>query len=448
MTFSINLPRCKPKTIEIPVFINDSRVNGLLDTGSAENFISKGFVETSELMPVFLPIFQTTEIANGEMVEINEEINLSFKLENDKNNLYMSKLYVLHNPNKQAILGMRFLIENEAVINLKEGYISLDGSEYEIDVGIVENRIDNEIVAETKTYSLDEFKNNIFNLIRTVKKSNPVCGKIPNVYHKINLIGKFTLIKKEYPVPQSMYDSVKLHLNDLISHEIIQEKNTDFVSPAFVLRKSNGKLRLVVDYRHLNSITKKTNQFTPNMYELLGKLKGSKIYSTIDLNQGYYQIPISENDIEKTGFEILNRTYVFNRILFVLCNAPATFQRAMNSLFSNVKNSIVYLDDILVYTSNTEDHYKTLKEVFKIITNNNISVNFEKSNFLQNKISFLGHLIDENGIKPNISKIENIDLENVTTKRKLQRMLGILNWYIPFIKDISNKLSTIYGLLK
>ncbi|KAG0434999.1 Retrovirus-related Pol polyprotein from transposon 17.6 [Dictyocoela muelleri] len=98
----------------------------------------------------------------------------------------------------------------------------------------------------------------------------------------------------EYPVPQSMYERVKSHLKDLISHNIIEEFDTEFISSAFVLKKNDGKFRQVLDYRDLNSITRKAHQYTPNMYELLIRLKVSKIYSTIDLNQGYYQIPIAE----------------------------------------------------------------------------------------------------------------------------------------------------------
>ncbi|KAG0442207.1 Retrovirus-related Pol polyprotein from transposon 17.6 [Dictyocoela muelleri] len=111
-----------------------------------------------------------------------------------------------------------------------------------------------------------------------MKKSNPKCGKIPNVYHYIDLTHKFNTIKRKYPVPQSMQMSVKAHLNELISHNIIKVADTDFVSLVFVIKKNNGKPKLVVDYRHLNIITKRTHQFTTNMYELLGKLKNSKFY--------------------------------------------------------------------------------------------------------------------------------------------------------------------------
>ncbi|KAG0440413.1 Retrovirus-related Pol polyprotein from transposon opus [Dictyocoela muelleri] len=127
---------------------------------------------------------------------------------------------------------------------------------------------------------------------------------------------------REYPVPIGMQDEVLSHLEPLIKNEINSEQETNYISPAFIIKKKNGKIRLVVDYRYLNSITKKVNQFTHNMFELLGKLKESKFFSSIDLNRGYYQIAIEDNDIEKTGFKIMNITFVFRRMPFGLCNAP------------------------------------------------------------------------------------------------------------------------------
>ncbi|KAG0442206.1 Retrovirus-related Pol polyprotein from transposon 17.6 [Dictyocoela muelleri] len=101
----------------------------------------------------------------------------------------------------------------------------------------------------------------------------------------------------------------------------------------------------------------------------------------------------------------------------------------MNSLFRNVKNTFVCLDDILVHSWTLEDHYQTLKQVFKIIGDNNISVNFEKSKFLQGEVIFLSHHIDENGIRPNISKIDNISLNDITTKKKLPK--SAWNTFVP-----------------
>ncbi|KAG0437141.1 Transposon Ty3-G Gag-Pol polyprotein [Dictyocoela muelleri] len=107
------------------------------------------------------------------------------------------------------------------------------------------------------------------------------------------------------------------------------------ISPAFIIKNKNGELRLVVYYRYLNSIKKKVHQITPNLYEILSRHKGANIFSTIDLNNGYYQIQIDENDLIKTGFVIMNKTYVFRRMPCGLCNAPATFQQATNKIFKD-----------------------------------------------------------------------------------------------------------------
>ncbi|KAG0420675.1 Retrovirus-related Pol polyprotein from transposon 17.6 [Dictyocoela roeselum] len=220
-----------------------------------------------------------------------------------------------------------------------------------------------------------------------------------------------------------MQDEVAEYLKTLSENDIIEEKDSTFISPAFIIKKKNRKLRLVVDYRYLNSITQKTHQFTPNMFELMSKIKQSKVFSTIDLNQVYYQIQITEDDVDKTDFKILNLTFVFKRMPFGLCNAPETFQKTMNTLFKNVENIIIYLDYILIYSQTIEDHYETLNKVFEIMKHNNISVNFEKSEFFKKEIEFLGHIITEKEITQNYLKLINLTFKynNKTTITAINR---------------------------
>lgn len=126
-------------------------------------------MDFSNIIPIPLPTPKTTEVANGSAVSMKEEITLSFRLDKGKNNLNPSKFYVLPNPNIQAILGMRFLAENDAIINLKEGFISLDGFEYEIELGKIENNLDQEIIE--KSCSIRNYENEIFDLIKQIKKT-------------------------------------------------------------------------------------------------------------------------------------------------------------------------------------------------------------------------------------------------------------------------------------
>ncbi|KAG0417798.1 Retrovirus-related Pol polyprotein from transposon 17.6, partial [Dictyocoela roeselum] len=156
--------------------------------------------------------------------------------------------------------------------------------------------------------------------------------------HRIELIKPFNSIKKEYTVPLGMRKDVEIHFNELLNTGIIKERNSDIISPAFVIKKKNGKIRLVVDYRKLNEITKKEHQIIPPISEVFAKLHGSVIFSTIDLNHRYYQIKVAAEDVFKTEFKILNRKFVFLRMPFGLSNAPATFQDAMNKISKGVSN--------------------------------------------------------------------------------------------------------------
>ncbi|KAG0428779.1 Retrovirus-related Pol polyprotein from transposon opus [Dictyocoela muelleri] len=109
---------------------------------------------------------------------------------------------------------------------------------------------------------------------------------------------------------------------ELEKEKIIKQMDTRYLSPAFFVKKSNGKIRLIVDYRNLNKVTVKAHNYRPKISGIFNKLHGCKYFSKIDLNKGFYQIKIKENDIEKVGFRILGKTYAFTRMTFGLTNAP------------------------------------------------------------------------------------------------------------------------------
>ncbi|KAG0442789.1 Retrovirus-related Pol polyprotein from transposon [Dictyocoela muelleri] len=245
---------------------------------------------------------------------------------------------------------MKFFRENDVVIDFKNNMLKIDGAEHKMDTE--DEKIcfaDKEMAEKSQVFNVSDEVFRIKKLVDHFKENNPVTGNIEIFNHKINLIAKFEKIINEYPVPLGIRKEVEDHLNELIKTKIITETNTEYIFPAFIIRKKNGKIRLVVDYRYLNSLTQKTHQYLPKISEILACLKGSKIFSQIDLNQGYYQIKMHPDDICKTGFKILRRTFVFNKMPFGLCNAPTTFQLAMDTILKGIMNIFVYLDDILVF---------------------------------------------------------------------------------------------------
>lgn len=132
---------------------------------------------------------------------------------------------------------------------------------------------------------------------------------------------------------------------------------------------------------------------------------------------------------------------------FGLSNAPRTFQKAMQDMFKDLKFVKVYLDDLLIYSLTEEDHCQHVIVVLERLMKSEVSLNFEKSNFFCKNVVYLGHEISEEGIKPNISNTERI-IEISKSKKQLQRILGLLNWYRPYLESISIKLIELYDLLK
>ncbi|KAG0439193.1 Transposon Tf2-6 polyprotein [Dictyocoela muelleri] len=224
--------------------------------------------------------------------------------------------------------------------------------------------------------------------------------------------------------------------------------DTRYISPAFFVKKSNGKLRLIVDYRNFNKVTTKAHNYRPKISEIFSKLHGCKYFSKIDLNQGFYQIQIKESDIEKTGFRILGKTYVFTRMPFGLTNAPFTFQLALSKIIQDILNSHFYIDDILVAPKSFETHVEDVKTVLKALLLNKVSVNYEKSEFGKTEISYLGHLINQDGTIPEISRLDNLNLKIPKTKKQLERLLGLINWFRPYIPNISEMTASLHDKLK
>ena len=132
---------------------------------------------------------------------------------------------------------------------------------------------------------------------------------------------------------------------------------------------------------------------------------------------------------------------------FGATNAPRTFQRAMNGFFSHLNFVKIYLDDIMIISKNIIDHEKHLKVVFKICKDNNVSINFETSNSLREKVKYLGSDVNKYVIKPDIELVNKHEFKKFTNKKELQRLLGFINYLKPFIKNLSTRIGKLTSKL-
>ena len=234
-------------------------------------------------------------------------------------------------------------------------------------------------------------------------------GFTRSVEHEIDTTGCPIM---QYPRRQPMHLEAKIDemIINLTKAGVIRRCQSPWSAPLVVVGKKDGTIRMCVDYRGLNEITKKESFPMPNVDHLLDSLAGSKYFSSLDLGQAYYQVALQKESQEKTAFSTKEGQFCFNRLPFGLATAPATFQRLMHHMLEGLlfKGAIVYLDDILVYGKDQSEHDQRLREVFSRIRETGLRINPEKCEIYKEKLIFLGHTISQSGIQTNTEKIKSI----------------------------------------
>jgi hypothetical protein len=174
---------------------------------------------------------------------------------------------------------------------------------------------------------------------------------------------------KPYRYSPQQKTEIEKQVQEMLAVGLIQHSTSPFASPVILVKKKDGTWRFCIDYRGLNNITVKNKYPMPIVDELLDELSGSQWFTKLDLRAGYHQIRLVPTDEHKTAFKAHLGLYEFKVMPFGLTNAPATFQSAMNNIFSNMirKCVLVFMDDILIYSPTLEDHLSHLQQVFQLL---------------------------------------------------------------------------------
>ncbi|KAG8819677.1 hypothetical protein FRC17_010364 [Serendipita sp. 399] len=259
--------------------------------------------------------------------------------------------------------------------------------------------------------------------------------------HKIDLVDGAT--PPLGPI-YSLSEAEQIALRDFIAKHLangfIRQSSAPCGAPVLFVKKKNGELRLCVDYRGLNKITKKDRYPLPLIPNLINRLHAAKCFTKFDLRGAYHLVRIAEGDEWKTTFRTRYGSFEFCVVPEGLCNAPATFQRFMNTIFSDLLDVsvIVYLDDILIFSNDPAEHEAAVREVLKRLRKHGLFVKAEKCTFASREVEFLGFICTDEGVKMDDAKVKTIK-EWPTPKnvRDIQSFLGFANFYRRFISDYS-----------
>ena len=252
-----------------------------------------------------------------------------------------------------------------------------------------------------------------------------------------------------------MLEYCKKEIQELLDKKLIRPSNSPWSYATFYVQKNSklerGTPRLVINYKPFNNVLQWIRHPTPNKMDLIKRLYNAAIFSKFDMKYDFWQIQIKEEDKYKTAFTVQFRHYEWNVMSFGLNNAPSEFQNIMNDIFNDhTRFSIVYIDDVLIFSNSIEEHFQHLRIFQKIIKESGLVISAPKRKLFQTQISFLGFEIYQGKIKPIQRAIDfaNKFPDEIKDKNQLQRFLGSLNYVSEFYPNLRTSIKPLFQRLK
>lgn len=276
-------------------------------------------------------------------------------------------------------------------------------------------------------------------------------GEIKNVSVDLVLKENATpIFCKARPVPFALRGAVEAELENLVKNGVIYPvTKSEWCSPIVVVPKSNGNIRICTDFKvTINGWLRTDHYPLPNPDDIFVKIAGAKVFSKIDLTAAYSQLRVSESSQELLTINTHKGLFRYARLPFGITNAGSLFQGTMDKMLFGLEGTMCYLDDILIFSKNTEEMHQKVDAVLKRLSDHGVKVNTSKSEFFKKGLNFLGYRIDDKGIHQTAELTKAITEaprpENVT---QLRSFLGLVNFYQKFLPNLSTLLHPLYRLL-
>ncbi|GKA03667.1 putative reverse transcriptase domain-containing protein, partial [Tanacetum coccineum] len=360
-----------PKVVTGTFLLNNRYATALFDSGADKSFVSTNFSTLIDIKPVGLDTSYEVELADGKVVSTNNVL-IGYTL-NLLNHSFPIDLMIIELGSFDIIIGMDWLSRYDAAIlcGEKKVRIPLEGKTLVIEGNRNNSRL--KIISCIKTQKYIEKGCELFLAHVTEQESKekrledvPVIQDFPEVFPE-DLPGlppprqvefRIDLIPGIAPVARAPYPLAPYEMKELSEKGFIRPSSSPWGAPVLFVKKKDGSFRMCIDYRELNKLTIKNRYPLPRIDDLFDQLQGSSVYSKIDLRSVYHQLRIREEDIPITAFRTRYGHYEFQVMPFGLTNAPEVFMDLMNRVCKPYldKFVIVFIDDILIYSKNKEEH--------------------------------------------------------------------------------------------
>lgn len=428
------------------VKIGDEFLDGLLDSGANVTILGVGCFERVKRWG--LPIVETAgtvRTADGTVRKITSCVDVPYEFEGQ---MHVVRTYLLEHITQALILGTdfwrAFQIEPRSCAMLE----AMETDATDVDSPKVSPVSEPHELNEEQTLRLNESVSRF-----PFSKPDGELNCTTLVQHHIDTGDAAPIKQRQYLMSPYVQAKVEIEIKRLLERGIIERiENPAWLNPVIPVNKSNGGIRLCIDARKLNSVTVKSAYPQQNINRILGRLKGTKFLSALDMNDAFYQIALDEESRPKTAFSIPSLgTFMYSRMPMGLCNSGATLCGLVDRLFGSAfePETFPYLDDFIIATNEFDQHIDTLDRVSAKLNEGELKISATKSKFCMKAIKYLGHILDKDGIKPDPEKIEPIlSYPAPKSVKEVRRLMGMVGWYRRFIKDFSTLTAPITELLK
>ena len=276
-------------------------------------------------------------------------------------------------------------------------------------------------------------------------------GQMKNYEMEIDTGDTGPIHQRQYRMSPGETQALKEICESMEKQGLLRKSKSPWSSPVILVKKPDGSLRLVNDYRALNAVTKRNKWPLPRIDDILDKLKQAKYFSTIDLTSGFWQLKLSETASPKTAFATPFGHYEYTCMSMGITNGPPTFQACMQEALGDLlqKNCMVYLDDILVYSKSFEEHLEHIQEVMKRLQKAGLKIKPNKCVFAAEEVKYLGHRVSANGIHCDHMKIAAVKkMPLPSNKKDLLTFLGLAQYYRRFIPNLARMSKPLYEMVK